>query len=121
MINITHYVWMYDHTVFVYVCYLAVLTYVLIAMLSIARVLLIDNGFITLFGIESVKGWLDIWLNYAVDRVLDAVIFAWRQLGEPLGHIVITCLFYVFIVAMAVMAAVIFCCGWVVDYIKQKS
>lgn len=121
MLHFTQYLWIYDYTLFQYMAYLVIMTYVLIATLSVGYVVFMDNTFMTLLAIETMKGWLDIWLNYIVDKIIDIIKHIWFYVGEPVWHIVVTILFYIFVLTMAMLAAIIFCYRWVVDYVESKK
>lgn len=106
---ITQHVWIYDRTVFGIVAYLTVTTYILIALLSIGRILFIDNGFISMFGIQSMRGWLDIWIKCFFDKMLDYL--------TPIGNITLNVLIYsttfVVIVILACLAVIKYCWDWI--------
>jgi len=114
MITLSQHVWIYDSTVFTVVAYLVVVTYLLIAMLSVARLLFIDSSFMTMFGIECTKKWIEIWLNYAVDKVFDygGLVFT------VLSNVLIQILFIMIVVVLTIIAAIVFALSWVFGHRK---
>jgi len=114
MITLSQHVWIYDSTVFTVVAYLVVVTYLLIAMLSVARLLFIDNSFTTMFGIECTKKWIEIWLNYAVDKVFD---YGGLIVTVLLNAVIYVAAFFV-ISLLTIIAAIIFTLSWVFGFRK---